>query len=118
MKTHESIIEVDGVFTGTTSEAVEYLGYDSHVKSQFSKCANEGRKFRGHTVKLIGSLKHVMIYGVMDGEVLIDSGTAAKLAEKYNVITSHISHLVTTKNRLQGKYTIVKIGPSEVLEEI
>ena len=119
MNTHESVICVDDVFTGTTKEVIEYLGFGT--KSQISKCVLEKRRFRGHKIEKVGTLKHVMIYGVLAGsnaQILVDSGTAEELAEKYRISKARIADAARLNGKILGRYTITKIGMSDVLEEV
>lgn len=116
MKTHETIIDVDnGKFVGTTREVEKYLGVKA--SNQITKYAKYRLKFRGHDLKRVGTLKHVMIYGLLDEKNnLAFKGTAKEISEKYFVSKDSIHNNVRNNCKLQGKYTVIKIDSADVIE--
>ena len=116
MKTHEMIIDVDnGKFIGTTKEVEEYLGIKAD--NQITKYARCRLKFRGHDLKRVGTLKHVMIYGLLDEKNnLAFKGSAKEISKKYLVSVSCIHNNAKNKCKLLGKYTVIKIEFADVIE--
>ena len=115
--TREAVIEVDqGAFTGKINEVIEYLGFGD--KSQICKCALKNGVFRGRHLKLVGYIKHKMIYGVVSEGILIRSGTADELAEFYHVTPCVFSNHSRTGSRLLGEYEIIKVQMTEILEPV
>ena len=117
MITHESYIDVDhGAFKGTTSEVIEYLGFGN--RSQITQCARDERKFRGHDLKLIGYLKHMMMYGIIFEGTIIKTGTAEELSKIYNVVPCVFPNMARTKGKLNRQYEVVRIQMTDILDKL
>lgn len=117
MKTHELVIEVDGKFTGTTSEVCEYLGIKLNSSGQVTKYANANKVFRGHQLKKIGVLKHHVLYGLFDeNNTLVFKGTTNDIHEKYLVDIKVANYNMKNNFKLMGKYTVAKLGMIDILE--
>lgn len=115
MNTHETIIDVDdGKFIGTTREVENYLGVKA--SNQITKYANNNQVFRGHKLKYFGTLKHVMIYGLFENNILIFKGSAEEISKKFIVSKASIHNDARTNCKLLGKYSVVKFEYADVIE--
>lgn len=120
MNTHEMIVSIDGKFTGTLNEAIKYLNLPPNNKNRLSRYARLGRPMDGHSVKAVGMLKHVMVYGVVDEhDIVIHQGTAQELGEILFKAPSSIENAAKEdwKYKVEGKYRIIKIGMIDRMDE-
>ena len=117
MKTHEIVIDVDnGKFVGTTKEVEKFLGVKA--SNQLTKYANENKVFRGHQLRYVGTLKHIMIFALLDEKNnLVFKGSAQEISKKYSVQISNVHANANNNCKLLGKYHVIKVGFADVMEK-